>query len=285
MKADRSWVEGGGCPKSEARNPNMPAVLAIAAHPDDIEFLMAGTLLRLRAAGWEAHYLNLATGNCGSMVHGPAATRRVRRSEAQAAARALGAQWHPPFVDDAEIFYVDDLIRRVTAVVREVRPAVVLTHSPEDYMEDHMNACRVAVTAAFLRGMPNYRSRPARPAVPDACTTYHALPHGLRDGLGWRIEPGLFVNTAPVQTAKRAALACHASQKDWLDATQGMDSYLDAMDDMAREVGRQSRRFRFAEGWRRHSHLGFCSEDADPLKQALGKDCLINAAYERRRRG
>jgi LmbE family N-acetylglucosaminyl deacetylase len=263
----------------------MPAVLAIAAHPDDIEFLMAGTLLLLRTAGWEPHYLNLATGNCGSMEYGPAATRRVRRAEAQAAAGALGARWHAPFVDDAEIFYADDLLRQVTAVVREVRPAIVLTHSPQDYMEDHMNACRVAVTAAFVRGMPNYRSRPARPAVPGECALYHALPHGLRDGLGWRVEAGLYVNTGAVQTAKRSALACHASQKDWLDATQGMDSYLDAMDTLAREVGRRSRRFRFAEGWRRHSHLGFCAEAADPLRDALGKDCLVNAAHERRRRG
>lgn len=246
---------------------------------------MAGTLLLLRQAGWEPHYLNLATGNCGSMIHGPAATRRIRREEARAAARTLGARWHAPFVDDAEIFYEDRLLRQVTAVVRAVRPAIVLTHSPQDYMEDHMNACRVAVTAAFVRGMPNYRSRPSRPAIPGECTVYHAQPHGLRDGLGWRVEAGLYVNTVSVQDAKRAALACHASQKDWLDATQGMDSYLEAMDALAREVGRRSRRFRLAEGWRRHSHLGFCAEDADPLQNALGSDCRVDAAYERRRRG
>ena len=164
---------------------------------------MAGTLLRLRDAGWELHYLNLASGDCGSMIHGPAATRRIRRAEARDAARSLGARWHPPFVDDAGIFYADDLLRRVTAVVRTVKPAILLTHSPQDYMEDHMNACRLAVTAAFVRGMPNYRTRPARPAVPGDCTVYHALPHGLRDGLGWRVEAGLYVNTTPVQDAKR----------------------------------------------------------------------------------
>jgi LmbE family N-acetylglucosaminyl deacetylase len=259
----------------------MPAVLAIAAHPDDIEFLMAGTLLLLRAAGWEAHYLNLATGNCGSRVHRAAATRRLRRAEARAAARVLGAHWHPAFVDDAEIFYEDRLLRRVTAVVRAVRPRVVLTHSPQDYMEDHMNACRVAVTAAFVRGMPNYLSAPSRRAISGDCTVYHALPHGLRDGLGRRVPAGLFVDTTDVQATKRVALACHRSQKDWLDATQGMDSYLDAMDEMAREVGRMSRRFRFAEGWRRHSHLGFCAPDSDPLREVLGARCRVNKAYER----
>lgn len=259
----------------------MPAALAIAAHPDDIEFLMAGTLLLLRQAGWEIHYLNLATGNCGSRQHAAAATRRLRRAEARAAARALGAVWHPPVVDDAEIFYADRLLRAVAAVMREVRPSVVLTHSPEDYMEDHMNTARLAVTAAFVRGMPNYRTRPARPAIEGDCTVYHALPHGLRDGLGRRVAAGWYVDTTSVQAAKRAALACHRSQKDWLDATQGMDSYLDAMEAMAREVGRMSGRFRFAEGWRRHATLGFCAPDADPLREALGARCWLNRAYLR----
>ncbi len=259
----------------------MPAVLAIAAHPDDIEFLMAGTLLLLRQAGWEVHYLNLATGNCGSFRHSPAATRRLRRAEARAAARALGAHWRPPLVDDAEIFYADRLLRAVAAGVREVRPALVLTHSPEDYMEDHMNTARLAVTAVFVRGMPNYRTRPARPAFTGECPVYHALPHGLRDGLGRRIAAGWYVDITPVLAAKRAALACHRSQKEWLDATQGMDSYLEAMEAMAREVGRRSGRFRFAEGWRRHATLGFCAPDADPLRAALGARCRLNRAYLR----
>ena len=46
----------------------MPSALAIAAHPDDIEFVMAGTLLQLREAGWEIHYFNLSSGNMGSTV-------------------------------------------------------------------------------------------------------------------------------------------------------------------------------------------------------------------------
>src|SRR4030095_17221643 len=79
--------------------------IAIAAHPDDIEFYMAGTLLLLKAAGWEIHYFNLSTGNCGSVQHDAAATRRIRRREAQRAAKLLGAKWHPPIADDLEIFY------------------------------------------------------------------------------------------------------------------------------------------------------------------------------------
>jgi LmbE family N-acetylglucosaminyl deacetylase len=57
----------------------MSSVLAIAAHPDDIEFLMAGTLLLLRAAGWETHYFNIARGNLGSLKHPQARIAAIRR--------------------------------------------------------------------------------------------------------------------------------------------------------------------------------------------------------------
>jgi hypothetical protein len=60
-----------------------------------------------------------------------------------------------------------------------------------------------------------------------------------------------------------------------------MESYLRTMDTFSRAVGRLSRRFIHAEGWRRHSHLGFCAEGADPLRDALGRTYLVSAAYER----
>lgn len=250
--------------------------IAIAAHPDDIEFLMGGTLLLLSGAGWETHYLNVASGNCGSVSSGPARTRAIRRREARAAARILGAHWHAPLCDDLEIFYDLKLLRRLAAVVREVQPSIVLTHSPQDYMEDHANTCRLAVTAAFARGMPNFRTNPARPPVANEVVVYHAMPHGLKDGLRQPIVPEAFVDTGGVQAAKREALACHRSQKEWLDVSQGMDSYLRAMDDMSLAVGRMSRRFRHAEGWRRHSHLGFGPEVTDPLCEYLGRSAVHN---------
>src|SRR5262249_2769300 len=158
-------------------------------------------------------------------------------------------------------FYADAPLRRLAAVVREVSPSVILTHSPEDYMEDHMITARLAVTAAFARGMPNYRTTPKRAAVDHPVTLYHAMPHGLEDGLRRQIIPSAFANTTAVHSQKRAALACHQSQKQWLDVSQGMDSYLVAMDEMSAAVGKMSGRFRYAEGWRRHSHLGFCGPE------------------------
>ncbi len=148
-------------------------------------------------------------------------------------------------------------------------------------MEDHMMTSRLSVTAAFARGMPNYQTLPRRVATDQEVTLYHTMPHGLRDGLGRIVQPGLFVDTTQVHDRKREALACHRSQKEWLDLSQGMDSYLRAMDDMSRAIGRMSRRFHYAEGWRRHSHLGFCSAVTDPLRTELGKLSMVNARYEK----
>ena len=157
--------------------PKLNAI-AIAAHPDDIEYMMAGTLCLLKEAGYQTHYLNVATGSGGSVVHRASALRRIRRREGQEAAAILGAEFHESLVDDLEIVYSVPLLRRVAAIVREVRPTIVLTHSPQDYMEDHMNTCRLAVTAAFARGIPNFRA--GRSAAWSGDTTvYHAMPVGL----------------------------------------------------------------------------------------------------------
>ena len=241
---------------------------------------MAGTLLHLAEAGWDVHYMNLASGNCGSLETDAQETRIVRAKESREAARLLGATYHPSICDDLEIIYHVDLLRKLTAVVREVAPNVVLTHSPQDYMEDHMAASRLAVTAAFARNMPNFRVEPPTLPINPEVTIYHAMPHGLRDGLRRRVEAGAWVDTTTCHSKKREALAVHRSQKDWLDKSQGMDSYLISMDDMSKEVGQQSGEFEHAEGWRRHSHLGFASEEQDPLKEALGDSMKINQAYE-----
>jgi LmbE family N-acetylglucosaminyl deacetylase len=256
-------------------------VLAIGAHPDDIEFFMAGTLLLLGKAGYQTHYLTIANGSCGSAEYSAPTARSIRNTEARAGAKILEAQFHSSLCEDMEILYKPELLRGVSAVIREVKPGIILTHSPQDYMEDHMIASRLAVTAAFTRGMPNFRTVPARATADYDVTIYHALPHGLRDQLRMKVIPGAFVNTTSVQKTKRDALAAHKSQRGWLEVSQGVHSFTLAMENMALEVGTMSLRFKYAEGWRRHLHLGYSATDGDPLHEALGKNYLVNAAYEK----
>jgi len=257
----------------------MKTAIAIAAHPDDIELMMAGTLLLLKEQGYEIHYLNLSSGNVGTAEYDEDTIKRIRLEEAKTAAQILGAHFHPPFCNDLEIFYNEKTLRQLTAIIREVKPTVVLTHSPVDYMEDHTNTCRLAVTACFARGMSNFHSIPGQAAAHYNCTIYHALPHGLKDPLRKTVMAGAFVNTTSVHQQKLAALKVHQSQQNWLDVSQKLNSYLQAMEDMALKVGAMSKQFTYAEGWRRHLHYGFCEQEDDPLK-VLGDNYSINDAYE-----
>src|SRR4051812_24643145 len=96
--------------------------LAVVAHPDDIEFMMAGTLLLLKKAGYDIHYMNLSCGNCGSVEYDSATTKKIRLKEGKRAAQILGAHFHPPLCNDLEIFYDLKTLRRLAAVIREVKP-------------------------------------------------------------------------------------------------------------------------------------------------------------------
>jgi N-acetylglucosamine malate deacetylase 1 len=254
-------------------------LLAIAAHPDDIELRFAGTMLLMARAGWELHYLNIGSGSLGSAEMGPEQTREIRGAEAREAAAVLGAMWHPPMAEDLEIFYGDTLLRRVAAVVRKVNPSVVLTHPPVDYMEDHTAACRLAVTAAFSKAIPHFRTEPQTVTSMSPVAVYHSMPHGLVTPLGGRVSPRYFVDIGRVMEERVRALECHRSQKDWLEASQGLGALGRYSRADAARVGGMSGRFEFAEGWWPHLHLGFGPEGFDPLREALGDLVLENREW------
>jgi N-acetylglucosamine malate deacetylase 1 len=244
--------------------------MAISAHPDDIEFFMAGTMLLLSEAGYELHYLTIANGGCGGTQHDAITIARTRAAEAKHAAKILGATFHASFCNDLEIVYDLKPLRELASIIREVKPGIILTHPPVDYMEDHTCTCRLVVTAAFAREMPNFVTTPAREPYSGEVTIYHATPHGLTDPFGRLMIPEFFVNTEGVHLRKCEALAAHQSQAAWLETSQCANSLISMLDAFSSEVGKISGRFRHAEGWWRHSHLGFCRAEADPLREALG---------------
>jgi LmbE family N-acetylglucosaminyl deacetylase len=256
-------------------------VLAAAAHPDDIEFGMAGTLLLLKQRGANVHMWNLADGSCGTATEDPEAIVKRRLKESQTSAALAGATLHQPIGGDLALFYEPALLAKAAAVIRHIKPDVILLPSPNDYMEDHQNACRLLVGAAFVRGMRNFHTQPAVEPWGGDTVLYHAMPHELRDGLRKLVRAGQYVDITPVLPAKRAMLAEHRSQKEWLDVSQGMDAYLNDMEAMSRRVGKMSGRFEAAEGWRRHNHLGYSSKEKDPLSAALGSSCWIDPDYEK----
>ena len=249
----------------------MKRAIAIGCHPDDIEFMMAGTLIRLKEAGWEIHYLTVANGALGPDSLPVDEIVRIRREESIDACKKIGAVYHESMAQDLAVFYEKELLAKVSAVVRKVAPKVVLTHYPFDYMEDHSNVSRLAVTAAFVRGMINFETDPAQPTTSQSVALYHSMPYGLHDPLRRPVTSDFYVDITGQIDTKIEMLACHKSQKEWLDVSQGQDSYLITLHDMMREMGTQSGQYEYAEGWIRHLHLGLSPEDFDPLADLTGE--------------
>jgi N-acetylglucosamine malate deacetylase 1 len=217
-------------PEMTELNPTPPRILALHAHPDDIEFQCAGTLALLARAGCPMTLATMTPGDCGSAELEAEAIAAVRRLEAKAAADLIGADYACLEFRDLAIFDDDESRRRVVEAVRRARPDIVLTAPPVDYLCDHEATSRLVRDACFAATLPNYKTRLWEPAPPLA-----KIPHlyymdaleGLdRDGRPQ--PPGFLVDVTEVIDLKRQMLACHASQRDWLLKQHGIDEYLEA---------------------------------------------------------
>lgn len=250
-------------------NDEPKVAFAIGAHPDDIEFAMAGTLLKLKDAGYEIHMMNLANGCCGTSHLSKEEIVRIRAAEASAAAHLAGATYHDSLCDDLLVFYEREPLLKLSAIVRDVRPSVILTHSPEDYMEDHSNTARLVVAAAFARTCKNVPTLPAHDRVDGPVAVYHAQPHLNHGPLRGFIEPEFTIDVGEVMGRKLDMLACHQSQRQWLDETQGMNSYIETMREMGQYLANRAGLEGYVEGWRKRSSLGFAPESFNPLQTVL----------------
>lgn len=233
-------------------------VLALFAHPDDAEFLCAGTMVHLASRGAQIHIATMTAGDCGSTTLSPAKITRIRRAEAARAAKLIEATYTCLEEKDLLVLYDARTIKKVLELVRRVNPELVLTHSPVDYMVDHETTSRLCQSACFGAMAPNFRTGARRPAtaarrVPHL---YYAQPFGGRDILGKEIRPSLCIDISATLTLKEQMLACHASQQTWLHAQQEIIRPDHPMRQMAERAGELSG-LRWAEGFRQHLGQGF----------------------------
>ena len=242
-------------------------VLSVLAHPDDAEFLCAGVLVRLRQEhGWEVHIASMTAGDCGSAELPAEEISRVRRGEGAAAAALIGATYHCVEEKDLRVFYQERPLEKVTRLLRRVRPGIVLTHSPADYMLDHEMTSQLVRAAAFAAPAPNFFPGEERPLerIPHL---YYCDPIEGKDPLGNDVKPGFCIDISAVVATKAEMLAAHASQREWLRQHHGMDQYLQAMRDWGAHRG-QACGVAFAEGFRQH--LGHSYPQDNRLGQVLG---------------
>lgn len=227
------------------------AVLAVLAHPDDAEFLCAGTLARLAAERrWAVHIATMTPGDCGSAEHTAEEISRIRRAEGAAAAAVIGGQYHCVEERDLLVMYTEPALVKVTRLLRAVRPTVVFTHSPADYHLDHEMTSVLVRAAAFAAPVPNFAKGDLAPTdhIPHL---YYCDPVEGKDALGREVLPGFRIDISGVIETKARMLEAHHSQRAWLIKHHGMDNYVTSMREWSARRGREAD-VAFAEGFRQH---------------------------------
>lgn len=212
-----------------AAMPNSLRILAIHAHPDDIEFQCAGTLLRLRQLGCSITIATMTPGDCGSAELGPEEIAHIRRDEALKSADMLGADYLCLEFRDLSLVIDDASRRRVTEVVRRVHPDIVITAPPVDYMSDHEMTSRLVRDACFNAPIPNYLTQQWDPAptLSRIPYLYYVDPIEGTDYFGNPVAPDFIVDISETFEQKLQMLACHDSQRSWLRKQHGIDEYLE----------------------------------------------------------
>jgi LmbE family N-acetylglucosaminyl deacetylase len=245
-------------------------VLSILAHPDDAEFLCAGTLIRLKQEhGYEVHIASMTPGDCGSIEYDSQEIARMRRVEGGQAAAVIGATYHCLEENDLLIFYNQETLEKVTRLIRLLRPSIVLTHSAADYLLDHEMTSTIVRAAAFAAPIPNFLAKRGLGAVlPGIPHLYYCDPIEGKDPLGHDVAPEFYIDISQVMETKAAMLAAHASQRDWLLKHHGMDQYVQTMRDWSAQRGSE-RGIGFAEGFRQHR--GHSYPQNNVVEQLLGE--------------
>lgn len=204
-------------------------VLAIHAHPDDIELQCAGTLLRLAQRGCKIAMATMTPGDCGSAELSADEIAAMRRMEAQRSADLIGADYTCLEFRDLSIVVDNDSRQRVTELIRRVRPDLVITAPPVDYMSDHEMTSRLVRDACFNASCPNYVTHQWDPAAPTSRIPYLYYVDAIQgiDYFGRSLPTDFIVDVTSTFDRKLEMLACHESQRAWLRRQHGLDEYLD----------------------------------------------------------
>lgn len=176
-------------------------LLAIGAHPDDVEISCGGTIAAATAEGLRAGILDLTRGE--SATNG---TPQLRAAEAAEAARLLGVagRWNAGLPDGGLHAHDPEQVRRAVLWIRALRPDVVVVHYPRDRHPDHVAASELIDRASYLAGLRLFESggdlAPFRPRI-----RYH-----FASRIGF--EPSFVVDVTARWEVKRAAILAHQSQ-------------------------------------------------------------------------
>lgn len=192
-------------------------VLAVSAHPDDLEILCGGTLRKMVERGDHVTMTNIARGDAGSYHHAPEEIAEIRAQEASSAASLIGADYISGVFSDGRInAAAEEQREHVVNLIRRTKPDVILTHADNDYMPDHNEVAKLTFDAAFTASLPNYVTEfPAHDNVP--------IIYSMDTMAGVQFLPTDFVDISSVLDIKLTAFREHASQVKWLKEHDNID--------------------------------------------------------------
>lgn len=190
-------------------------VLAIGCHPDDIEISCCGTLAKCVKRGDKVTVCHVANGNMGHEIIPPDELREMRAKEAKSAGLLAGIEVVTLDIDDLTLNGYDLSQRdKVAELIRKVQPDFIITHSPTDYMSDHLAVSRMVVDASFVASVPQY-GEGGKSAV---------VPIFYMDNLaGMNFNPTEYVDITDEIDLKIEMLECHVSQLKWMRDHDGID--------------------------------------------------------------
>jgi len=212
----------------------------------------------------------MAPGDKGTAEFSRIKISRIRKAEAAKAAEIIGATYHCLELEDVYILYDRESINRATAIIRSIRPTIVFTASPNDYMVDHELTSMIVQTACFSSGIKNMEvDVPPYEPVP---YLYYCDPMEGKDIFGKPVIPSMYVDISGEIKIKEEMLARHESQRNWLLTHHKMDEYILAMKRFALDRGMKAG-VEYAEGFRQHLGHGFPQNNI--LLQELDKLVII----------
>jgi LmbE family N-acetylglucosaminyl deacetylase len=185
-------------------------VLAVGAHPDDLEVLCGGTLARFGQDGHEVVMCNAALGNRGTFEHTSEEIAEIRLREARRAAELAGATHVTLGFTDGEV-HAGDAYQRAAMVdlVRDVRPDLIITHSTGDYMSDHDETSKLVFDCSFHATLPLLESE--HPHHDKVAPIYF-----MDTVMGLGFHPTEYVDVTSTIETKVAMLEAHETQLRWL---------------------------------------------------------------------
>lgn len=209
-------------------------VLVITSHPDDMEELCGGTLIRCVQRGDHVTVCHVANGNMGHEVLQPEELRSIREQEAKNSGALAGIDILTCDIGDL-LVQESSLEQRnmIVDVIRSVQPDFIITHAPNDYMSDHVAVSRLVFDAAFAASVPHYTTSDMEQSIAAVTPIYY-----METCMGVNFIPSEYVDISDAMELKLQMLMCHESQIKWLLDHDGID-YTETVRTCARYRGLQ----------------------------------------------